>query len=233
VLAMTERSKKPQDGAGAARTHGPQRQRRAGAKKTRAARSREASPSIGAADCEGVTKRLRKPYDGESPRPSWRRYFQAYVTLLDEGNPVTETAIAKVLGISRMSLWRVHRRNPGLRRWVHEQLRDSNEFLIGPVVRMLGTTAVRTKSPKHAELFLKAVGAIGAREDGEGGDRPTLNTGNAVFNFLVPAPPIPALAQEKAKQMLPPPMTFDAVSAPPPPAHKLTVPANVPVVTTR
>jgi len=155
-------------------------------------------------------------------RPSWRRYYQAYVTLLEDGNPVTETAVAKVLGISRMSLWRIHRRNPGLRRWVHEQLRDGNQYLIGPVVRMLGTTAVRTKSPKHAELFLKAVGTISAKEDGEGGgDQTNNNYGNVTYNMLVPFPEVPVLAQQEAQKFLPPPMTFPAI------------PANVPVVRTR
>jgi hypothetical protein len=47
---------------------------------------------------------------------------------------------------------------PELRRWVHEQLLDRNEYLVGPVIHMLGTTAIRTKSPKHAEVFLRAVG---------------------------------------------------------------------------
>jgi hypothetical protein len=145
------------------------------------------------------------PYDGETVRPSWRRYYQAYVTLLEDGNPVTETAVAKVLGISRMSLWRIHRRNPGLRRWVNQQLRDGNEYLIGPVVRMLGTTAIRTKSPKHAELFLKAVGTIGPKEGDEGAGQ-TNNYGEVKYNFLIPGPPLPALTTEATQQFLPPPM---------------------------
>jgi len=91
----------------------------------------------------------------------------------------------------------VHRRNPSLRRWVNQQLREGNEYLIGPVVRMLGTTAIRAKSPKHAELFLKAVGAIGAKEDGESGAGQTFAAGHAVYNFLVPAP-IPTLVHAEA-----------------------------------
>lgn len=152
-----------------------------------------------------------------TPRPSWRRYLQAYAELLDEGKPATETAIAKVLGITRMSLWRIHRRNPGLARWVHTQFNASNEHLIGPVVRMLGTTALRTKSPKHAELFLKAVGAIDARDGGaDQGEAVGAPVGTFTMNFLVPAPPIPVAVQEQAAKRLPPPMTFDvqAVSVP-------------------
>jgi hypothetical protein len=77
------------------------------------------------------------------------------------------------------------------------------EYLIGPVVRMLGTTAIRAKSPKHAELFLKAVGAIGAKEAGESGAGQTFAAGQAVYNFLVPAPPIPTLVHAEAKAFLP------------------------------
>jgi len=188
------------------------------------ARARKASRSTVAA-AETVTKRLRKTYDGETARPSWRRYYQAYVTLLEDGNPVTETAIAKVLGISRMSLWRIHRRNPGLRRWVHEQLRDRNEYLIGPVVHMLGTTAIRTKSPKHAELFLKAVGTIGSKEGGEDNNSRTFTSNQVVINSLVPFPPMPTVVQEQAKVFLPPPLGS--------PAAIPAIPANVPVVNSR
>jgi hypothetical protein len=145
-----------------------------------------------------VAKGLRrKPYDGETPRPSWRRYYQAVSDLLDEGGPFSEVAIAKRLGISRQSLWRIHRRNPGLKRWVHEQLLGGNEYLVGPVVRMLGTTAVRNKSPKHAELFLKATGTL---EGSEPDDTPAGGVHNYTLNILVPrpdmgaiAPPVPAL----------------------------------------
>ena len=145
-------------------------------------------------------------------RPSWRRYYQAYVTLLDDGNPVTETAVAKALRISRMSLWRIHRRNPGLRRWVHEQLREGNAHLVGPVVRMLGTAAVRTKSPRHAELFLKAVGTIGSKEDGADMDRPA-HVPTFTYNMLVPFPEVPEIEQQEAQKFLPPPMTFKTPAA--------------------
>jgi hypothetical protein len=59
-------------------------------------------------------------------RPSWRRYLQVYETLLQEGAPVTETAIARQLRISRQALWRIHRRNPGMRPWVSSQLAEKN-----------------------------------------------------------------------------------------------------------
>ena len=141
---------------------------------------------------ERVAKGLqRKPYDGVTPRPSWRRYYQAYVSLLEDGHPVTETAIAKLLRISRMSLWRIHRRNPGLRRWVHQQLLERNEHLVGPVIHMLGSTAIRTKSAKHAELFLRAVGCF----DGKVED--TLSAhgagGGMIMNFLIPRPETPVI----------------------------------------
>ena len=211
---MKKQPKNAPNGGNAARTQPLPRPRRARGKAPQARKASGAEP---------VTNRLRKIYDGETPRPSWSRYYQAYVTLLEDGNPVTETAIAKVLGISRMSLWRIHRRNPGLRRWVHVQFRDRNEYLVGPVVHMLGTTAIRTKSPKHAELFLKAVGAIGPKDDDSGGPSAGISPGTVIMNYLVPAPPIPQIVQEQAQQRLPPPMTFD-VSA---------VPAKVPVVSTR
>jgi hypothetical protein len=236
---MTKRSKKTQDGRNEARTRGRRRQRRAGATAPHAGKATLSTDGAGA---EPVTKRLRKIYDGETPRPSWSRYYQAYVTLLEDGNPVTETAIARVLGISRMSLWRIHRRNPGLRRWVHEQLRDGNEYLVGPVVRMLGTTAVRTKSPKHAELFLKAVGAIGAREDGGGGETGACQM---VINSLVPFAIVPPDVQEQAQRRLPPPLAAPFVPVPPdapeqaqrrlrPPPAAFDLPAGkVPLVNTR
>jgi hypothetical protein len=67
------------------------------------------------------------------------------------------------------------------------------------------------------------VGAIGAKEDGESGAGQTFAAGQAVYNFLVPAPPIPTLVHAEAKAFLSPPMTFPAV----------VVPAYVPVVRSR
>jgi hypothetical protein len=100
---------------------------------------------------------------------------------------------------------------------VHTQFNISNEWLIGSVVPSIRTTALRTKSPKHAELFLKAVGAIDARDGGgDQGEAVGAPVGTFTMNFLVPAPPIPVAVQEQAAKRLPPPMTFDvqAVSVP-------------------
>jgi hypothetical protein len=140
---------------------------------------------------ERVAKRLqRQPRDEDVPRPSWRRYWQAYSRLLEDGQPVTETAIARELGISRVSLWRIHRRNPGLRRWVAEQCRSRNEHLISPVIYMLGATAMRTKSPKHAELFLRATGSLDFRDEH---DTEGPAAGGFTMNFLVPRPETPII----------------------------------------
>ena len=163
--------------------------RRPASRKARAAKRSPTSP----APVERVAKGLQpEPRDGTVVRPSWRRYFQVYATLLQEGMPVTESAIANVLGISRMSLWRIHRRNPGLRPWVNAQLAATNAHLIGPVIYMLGTMAVRTKSPKHAELFLRAVGALGP-PNGANGDEDSPEDSRYVthVNILVPCPQVP------------------------------------------
>jgi hypothetical protein len=67
---------------------------------------------------EGLQIRERVPRDARpTPRASWYRYLQAASALHDDGKPATESAIARELGISRMSLWRLHRRNPELKRW--------------------------------------------------------------------------------------------------------------------
>ena len=166
--------------------------RRPASRKARAAKRSPTSP----APVERVPKGLQpEPRDGTVVRPSWRRYFQVYATLLQEGMPVTESAIAKVLGISRMSLWRIHRRNPGLRPWVNQQFGERNTHLVGPVVNMLGTMAIRTKSPKHAELFLRTVGALspgaGGAANGDGEDSPEDSRYVMHVNILVPCPQVP------------------------------------------
>jgi hypothetical protein len=76
-----------------------------------------------------------------------------------------------------------------------------------------------------AELVLKFhSGTYGARKgDGEPAGGQFQSYGQAVYNFLVPAPPIPTLVHAEAKAFLPPPMTFPAVA----------LPANVPVVRSR
>jgi hypothetical protein len=139
--------------------------------------------------------RARTPRDERTvPRASWYRYLQAASVLHDEGKPATETAIARELRISRMSLWRLHRRNPGLKMWAHEQFMKGNAHLVGPVIRMLGTAALRTKSPKHAELFLRAVGSLDPMNHVEGGDRTRVNVNTpVVINNLVPRPEWPKL----------------------------------------
>jgi hypothetical protein len=127
------------------------------------------------------------------PRPSWYRYLQAATALHDEAKPATESGIARELGISRMALWRLHRRNPALKAWAHAQFMEGNAHLVGPVIRMLGTMALRSKSPKHAELFLRAVGSLEpSRGEGESSAR-ALST--PVINVLVPRPEWPALPQ--------------------------------------
>ncbi len=93
-----------------------------------------------------------------------------------------------------MSLWRLHRRNPGLKLWAHEQFMEGNAHLVGPVIRMLATVALRTKSPKHAELFLKAVGYLGAMNEVDSGTGTPLNVNaSVVINNLVPRPDWPKL----------------------------------------
>jgi hypothetical protein len=151
---------------------------------------------------ETVTKGLhRQARDENVPRPSWRRYWQAYSRQLEDGQPVTETAIARELGISRMSLWRIHRRNPGLRRWVADQCRSRNEHLISPVIYMLGSTAMRTKSPKHAELFLRATGSLDFRDELDSAELAA--GGGFTMNFLVPRPEVPVIPGVTVREVVP------------------------------
>lgn len=127
-------------------------------------------------------------------RPSWWRVLHAYTSLLEEGKPVTQVAIAKAMNISTMSLWRLHKRNPRLRAWLNEQLCDRNQELVGPVINMLGTTALRTKSPEHAKLFLQAQGSLGPLAgEGAAGDAPALGV-QTIVNILVPRPEVPQIA---------------------------------------
>ena len=130
------------------------------------------------------------------PRPSWYRYLQAATALHDEAKPASESGIARELGISRPALWRLHRRNPGLKAWAHAQFMEGNEHLVGPVIRMLGTVALRTKSPRHAELFLRAVGALDSSRS-ELDCAPT-ELVPPVVNVLVPRPDWPPLPQPTA-----------------------------------
>lgn len=159
------------------------------AAKPRAKRPAKVAPPVS----QGLQPRPpRAPRDPNLPRPSWWRILHAYSSLIEEGKPVTEVAIAKEVTISRMSLYRLHRRNPRLRAWLNEQLCERNQELVGPVIHMLGTTALRTKSPEHAKLFLQASGSIGALAgEGGGGDAPPALGVQVVNNILVPRPELP------------------------------------------
>lgn len=168
-------------------------------KQSRARRSQTRSrPARHSAEvAKGLQAQTRPERDGFKVRPSWHRYLHVYLALLEEGGSPTEAAVARALGISRMSLWRIHKRNPGLRPWVHEQCRERNAHLIGPVINMLGTMAIRTKSPRHAELFLRATGSLGP----SGPELPGPPTAGDVaqngpiINLLVPLPSLPGSAQ--------------------------------------
>ena len=99
-------------------------------------------------------------------RPSFYRCLRAYVELLDDGQPVTFTALAKQMGISRVNLWRLRRRHEGLDAWVSDQLNASNAHLVGPVVRRMAMLGLRG-SREHAELFLKATGNLDRESRGD------------------------------------------------------------------
>ena len=132
---------------------------------------------------------------------------------------------------------------------MHEQFMEGNQHLIGPVIRMLGTTALRTKSPKHAELFLKTVGVVDVKSGlGEGSDAQTgesrSDVPSVVYNFLIPRPPTPQLEREDQQtKLLPPPMDVNArnekavtqaVVEPPESVSKLPpLPADIPLVLPR
>lgn len=77
--------------------------------------------------------------------------------------------------------------------WIHEQLGAENQHLVGPVVNMLGRTALRTKSPEHAKLFLQTMGAMLPGSDPDSGG----HAGGGITvtnNFLVPRPDYAAAA---------------------------------------
>jgi hypothetical protein len=121
--------------------------------------------------------------DTPTPKPSHHRYLRALLELLDEGEAVTQVAIARRLKISRQSLWKMHNRYPWLAKWASERIERVTAELIGPVIRKMGLIGLRG-SKDHAELFLKASGKVGSSDAGEQGPR----TGPTIVNIAIPRP---------------------------------------------
>lgn len=148
---------------------------------------------------EKATKRQRSRTDRLAARPevpAWfHRYLRVQTELLEEAAPVTFQAIAKRMGIDRVSLWRLRRRHPGCDAWVSQQLAEETAHLVGPVLRKMAMLALRG-SVQHAELFLKYMAAAHGLDGHEAG-AVHVHTGPAIINIAVPRPGDPPVSSSQ------------------------------------
>jgi len=121
--------------------------------------------------------------------------------LLQEAAPVTFSAIAKRIGISRISLWRFRLRWPGLDGWVSEHLAASNAKRVEPLLTRMLEFGMRG-SEAHAALFLKYAGPPPTTRDTEPGGTTVINNhGPSIVNVAVPRPgdtPVSSAVEAKA-----------------------------------
>lgn len=119
------------------------------------------------------------------PKPVHQRYLRAYLEMLEEAGQVNVSAWAEKLGITRQAIWKFRGDNPGFDPWLNEQLERAAEAMVGAVIKRMGAIAVRTGSPAHAEIFLKALQRIGP-------DAAGLGTGGLTVQVVnVPSPAAP------------------------------------------
>lgn len=136
-------------------------------------------------------------------RPSWWRYFQACLLLLDRGVPPTLVNIAKELGVTRQAVWALQRRHPGLLAWINTEFIARNKEFFGPVQYRLAMLGMQGHVAA-ADLYLKSLtmgfGTLDAAESVPAGIQ-------VIQNYLVPRPAYPQL--EAPAKALPPPMHAD------------------------
>lgn len=153
---------------------------------------------------------------GERIRASHWRYCHAKLELVEQGKGPTVVALAKALGINRVTLYKFLWRYPWVDGWVNGIARDAAVQRHGLVLLRHYNLAIQGSVPS-ADLVCKMEGGYYARTGGGGfGDDADPNGGRVIVNntFLVPRPDYAAAA---AKPALP------AASVP-------AIPASVPRV---
>jgi hypothetical protein len=133
--------------------------------------------------------------NGEQIRASHWRYSHAKLALIERGLAPTGVAIAKELGINRVTLCKFRARYPWLDEWVNDQALAVNVHLWGLVERRHALLGIQG-SVASAELYLKMqrgtysrAGAPGDPDAPGGDDRIIVN-----HNYLVPRPDYSQLA---------------------------------------
>jgi hypothetical protein len=171
------------------------RHRGKGQRETRRTRAvRKSKKDVREAQAEVLTKVDAEHTDNAKEpriRASWRRYFQACVSLLERGIPPTLTNIAKELRVSKQTVWALQRRHPELLAWINDEFIGRNRTLFGPLQFRLGQLGIQG-SVQAAALYLHSL-TMGF---GNGESAATLPAGLTVIqNYLVPRPEYPKLPE--------------------------------------
>lgn len=98
--------------------------------------------------------------DSFVPRPSHLRYLRAWLDLLAEKGEVTVSRLAEKLDRSRQAVYLLKAQYPHLDAWCARQIRMELSSDAAFILKRIGSIALRTGSPKHAEIFLKATGDL-------------------------------------------------------------------------
>ena len=123
------------------------------------------------------------------PRPVHFRLLDAYESAFQEGRNPTDSVIAGILKVRRETVNRWRRRNPRLRAWLHQRIRQRAEDM-RPYVDRRVTHLALSGSVEHTKLFYQYIAKVGApHEDGE--DSPEDSRYVTHVNILVPCPEVP------------------------------------------
>lgn len=140
---------------------------------------------------------------GERVRPSHWRYCRAKLRLVERGIGPTVVAIAKELGIHRVTLYKFLARYPWLDAWVDGLARAAAVHQYGQILLRHGHLAIQG-SVQSADLVFKAEGGYYTRNGFGDGDSP--NGGGQVvvqINSLVPRPDYAGALAAQQVQALP------------------------------
>ena len=141
-----------------------------------------------------LAKRLEKATPVTGPagvgiRPAHWRFCHAKLHLVESGKAPTVVAIAKELGINRVTLFKFLARYPWLNTWVNTIAREAAVEMHGLILKRHGLLAIQGSVPS-ADLFFKVEGGHYDRSGAGSSDLPG-SVGGVTYNFLVPRPDYP------------------------------------------
>ena len=120
------------------------------------------------------------------------RIARALDFAVDEGRPLTWAEVARIAGLSRVRLYQIRRRYPGLEPWLSKRAREQGERRVGLIIDKFAAMALRG-SVAHAETLLKLLNGGMVPGGAPAGQVNNFN-GPTIVKLGVPGPGEPLIA---------------------------------------